>query len=153
MNLPGEPSREDPWYLEGLRFECRRCHACCKARGEYVFVYIEDQEVEPIARALGLSPRAFLKRFCTRHEGERVLRFEEELCPLHDGRGCRVHPVRPVQCRTWPFWPENLQSREAWEEKVGSFCPGAGRGRLWSFAEIVALAREMAENSGETWNP
>ncbi len=151
MTGPGRP--REPWYLEGIRFECRRCHACCRARGEYVFVYIEDDEVAPIAKALGISPQKFLEEFCATHEEERVLRFETELCPLHDGEGCRAHPFKPVQCRTWPFWPENLESRRAWEEKVASFCPGAGQGRLWSFAEIVAQAREMAESSGETWNP
>ena len=149
---PPEEARK-PWYLQGIRFQCRLCHACCKARGEYVFVYIEDDEVGPIAEALGITAEEFLEEYCAEHEGERVLRFESELCPLHDGEGCRVHRAKPLQCRTWPFWPENLESRRAWQEKVASFCSGAGAGRLWSFAEIVARARETARASGETWNP
>ena len=24
--------------------------------------------------------------------------------------GCTVYPARPVQCQTWPFWPENVET-------------------------------------------
>ena len=39
---------------------------------------------------------------------------------------CSVYEARPVQCRTWPFWPENLESPEAWD--LASFeCEGMVR--------------------------
>lgn len=34
---------------------------------------------------------------------------------LRDGK-CQVYGARPKQCRTFPFWPENLESEKAWEE-------------------------------------
>ena len=29
-----------------------------------------------------------------------------------------------MQCRTWPFWPENMSSK-AWTS-IAAFCPGVG---------------------------
>jgi len=41
---------------------------------------------------------------------------------------CLVYEARPAQCRTWPFWPENMNAR-AWDREVVAFCPGVGKGR------------------------
>ena len=42
--------------------------------------------------------------------------------------GGRVYPVRPLQCRTYPFWPEVLASRQAWQREARR-CEGINRGR------------------------
>jgi len=52
--------------------------------------------------------------------------------------------VRPTQCRTYPFWPENVKSADAWHA-LEPDCPGLNRGRLFTPAEIDALARETDE--------
>jgi len=36
---------------------------------------------------------------------------------------CRVHPVRPERCRSWPFWPELRDSANGLSE-ARRFCPG-----------------------------
>ena len=59
------------------------------------------------------------------------------------GRGCTVYPVRPRQCRTWPFWASNVASRAAWERTKKS-CPGAGQGDLISAEEITRRLRVIA---------
>lgn len=41
---------------------------------------------------------------------------------------CSLYSVRPVQCRTWPFWPENLENREAWDG-LKEECPGIDKVR------------------------
>ena len=51
--------------------------------------------------------------------------------------GCTVYPARPVQCQTWPFWPENVETPEDWD-RVRSVCPGSGHGRLYTVDEIVS---------------
>jgi len=58
-------------------------------------------------------------------------------CIYYDsaGRGCTIYPVRPLQCRTWPFWPGNVSSQEAWEETART-CPGMGHGQLITLEEI-----------------
>ncbi len=41
-----------------------------------------------------------------------------------DGKAtCGIYPVRPMQCRTWPFWEMNLQTPAAWTH-AASRCPG-----------------------------
>jgi len=39
---------------------------------------------------------------------------------------CSVYPVRPHQCKTWPFWPENLTSARDWADAART-CPGMAR--------------------------
>ena len=57
-------------------------------------------------------------------------------CPLlgTDGR-CRVYAQRPVQCRTWPWWDENLASPDRWED-AATRCPGMNKGELHSHLAI-----------------
>jgi Fe-S-cluster containining protein len=50
-----------------------------------------------------------------------------------------VYPVRPRQCRTWPFWESNLRSPETWAETC-RVCPGSGTGRLYQIEEIHSQA-------------
>jgi Fe-S-cluster containining protein len=51
---------------------------------------------------------------------------------------CGIYPVRPLQCRTWPFWDGNLASAENWNA-AAKRCPGMNRGRRFGKAEIEAL--------------
>ena len=39
---------------------------------------------------------------------------------VHTIRACTVYPVRPLQCRTWPFWPENLSSKQSWDHAASA---------------------------------
>ena len=64
-------------------------------------------------------------------------------CPLLIGNDCSVHPVKPAQCRTFPFWSELLDDRDAWDE-AKDYCPGmdAPDGRLYTAREIRKIKRE-----------
>lgn len=57
-------------------------------------------------------------------------------------RRCSIYPVRPIQCRTWPFWPANLVSREAWD-RARTLCPGMDRGPLVQLDVIERQASEI----------
>lgn len=131
------------WYEEGLRFECTACGRCCIDRGDYAFVFLNRGEEKPLARALGLTVPAFLERYTQGVDGLVVLENggeERDRCIfLQEGRRCRVYEARPLQCRTWPFWPENLLKR-MWEGEIAPSCPGVGRGRLYSRPEIEEIA-------------
>ena len=59
---------------------------------------------------------------------------------------CSVYEARPTQCRTWPFWPEVMNAK-SWKTEVESFCPGVGKGPLWSKTEIEKIMAEDFENS------
>ena len=62
--------------------------------------------------------------------------------PSSAGKGCVIYPVRPAQCRTWPFWESNLRSRKNWDS-IAEGCPGIGRGPLIGVDEIVSRMREF----------
>jgi Fe-S-cluster containining protein len=42
-----------------------------------------------------------------------------------------------MQCRTWPFWQEVVESQESWKE-AASECPGINAGTLHSADDILA---------------
>lgn len=135
-----------PWYAKGLRFECTQCGKCCKNHGEYTYVYLTERELTDIPRFLGLDRDEFLRRYCTKDEGQLwSLRMDTPACPfLGDDNRCGIYPVRPKQCATWPFWEENLE-RKVWEGPVKDCCPGIDRGPLTSAAEVERIARETED--------
>jgi len=57
------------------------------------------------------------------------------------GRKCTIHPVRPSQCRSWPFWPDNLAGANSWN-KAAQLCSGINRGRCYSFEKIQRIKKE-----------
>jgi uncharacterized protein len=133
------------WYHEGLRFSCTRCGNCCTSHGEYSYVYVAAPDQEALAAHLGLGVTEFLARYCAEEDGYVLLRMDQPECPfLTPERTCSVYPARPKQCRTWPFWEENLV-RARWEGPVAEICPGLGQGELHPAAEVERLARETEE--------
>ena len=128
------------WYSNGLRFECQRCGRCCTNRGPYAFVFLSEADVSALADHLGLGREVFLERHCTLHGGRLTLRHDLPRCEFQaDDGACTVYEARPQQCKSWPFWRENLQ-RETWEREVAPLCPGVGQGRLHTAEEIEEIA-------------
>jgi uncharacterized protein len=122
---------ERPWYAEGLRFSCTQCGNCCSGAPGYVWV--TEEEAAGIAAYLNLSVEEFGRQHL-RRIGQRLSLREwsngdcEWLVRYPDGKTkCAVHPARPVQCRTWPFWESNLESPAAWRA-AGRTCPGLNVG-------------------------
>ena len=121
---------EEPWWAEGLPFACTQCGKCCTAHGGYQFVYVNEGERRRLARHLGISRARFLERYTDSDEdGYPVLRFVDGRCVFLEGKRCRVHEAKPVQCGTWPFWLELLEDRETYQREVLEFCPGSKQGR------------------------
>jgi Fe-S-cluster containining protein len=130
-----------PWYAGGLRFACLPdCGGCCLQADGRDHVYVTPEDVGRLAAFLGLSRREFRRRHTRRDDGWTGLRFEHRTCPFLEGTRCRVHAARPAQCRTFPFWPEHLRRREAWEA-VAAYCPGIGRGDRVPLVRIRSLRR------------
>jgi Fe-S-cluster containining protein len=135
---------EAPWYRGGLAFACTRCGACCTGAPGYVWV--DEAQIARLAGHLGLDPAAFARRF-VRRVGDRLSLIERPGgdCVFWDRQaGCTVYPARPEQCRTWPFWAENLASEADWRD-AGRGCPGIDRGRLYTVEEIQAAVRRSPD--------
>jgi Fe-S-cluster containining protein len=131
-----------PWYRDGLSFTCTRCGHCCTGAPGYVWV--GDEEIAALAAARSLSITQF-KRAFVRRVGDRYSLIEKPGgdCVFWDRHaGCTVYAARPVQCRTWPFWPENIESPEHWVEATRN-CPGSGQGRVFTLEEIRAAAAKV----------
>ena len=149
----------EQFYRGGLRFECTRCSRCCRIDPGYVF--LSERDIRPLARFLGLDAEPFVRRYCRTVgvAGTRRLSLREKAnidrifwdAENAEG-GCTVYAARPLQCRSYPFWAANLGSAQEWED-AASVCPGIGRGRVHSPAEIERWlrrrAREPLFNPGE----
>jgi len=126
------------WYESGLSFTCTQCGNCCSGAPGYVYVTAEERE--RIAEFLGRSVEE-LKPDYVRRAGLRHSLTERPNgdCVFLQNQGgkriCGIYPVRPLQCRTWPFWNNNLKSQETWAE-AASTCPGMNNGRHHSFVAI-----------------
>ncbi|MDR2344869.1 MAG: YkgJ family cysteine cluster protein [Planctomycetaceae bacterium] len=125
------------WYKDGLRFGCTSCGSCCG--GGPGFVWVTQNEIERLAAKFGITPELFEKLFVwTVKEGHRSLKeYPNGDCVLLDEKTkkCKFYEERPIQCKTWPFWDQNLNKKIFWD-LMSEHCPGCNRGRLYSLDEI-----------------
>jgi Fe-S-cluster containining protein len=123
-----------------LRFECTRCGACCTGTASST-VMLADGEAERIRRHLSLSTAWFRRRYIERAESGDALRLDDGRCPFLGAHGgCRIYPVRPRQCRSYPFWPELVATQTAWRREARR-CEGIGRGAVVPVAHIERMLR------------
>ena len=103
-----------------ILFRCLRCGDCCKGYGG---TYVTDQDIEAIAGFIGLDPGRFVAQYCT-FSGSRPLLTQRSdgYCIFWDGL-CKIHPVKPLMCRRWPFIDSLLVDLSNWLIMADS-CPG-----------------------------
>lgn len=137
-----DPQTDSPWYRDGLSFECTRCGACCTGAPGYVWV--NEDEIHRLAELRGETVEHFAKVFLRQVGGDLSLVEKPggDCIFWSKDEGCTVYEGRPVQCRTWPFWSENIETPEAWED-VKKGCPGSGSGRVFSLDEIRESAARI----------
>lgn len=166
MQLPVLPPstdkpKKDPWYADGLQFTCTQCGNCCT--GGPGFVWLTTDEIVKLAAYLKMTPEETVEQYCRKIDGKFSLTevrnaagnydcvFLKDVPAARSGkggdnaegvqltkRGCSVYPVRPLQCRTWPFWPENLSNKRTWTA-ASRKCHGMNVGRSFSINEIHAV--------------
>jgi Fe-S-cluster containining protein len=140
-----KPEPPAKWWHEGVRFECQGSGRCCVSRGQYGFVYLTIEDRRAMAKHLKFSTSAFTRKFCEKEGGIWKLRDFNENCRFLDGKMCGVYEARPVQCRTWPWWPE-VMGAKAWAKEVAAYCPGVGKGRTWTREEIDENLRAQKQS-------
>ncbi len=128
-------------FKSGIRFECQGTGKCCMSRGAYGYVYFSLADRRRMAAHLGIPTATFTRRYCTQTHGSFHLTDPKKDCVFLEGKRCSAYEGRPSQCRTWPFWPENMNAR-TWNSEVAPFCAGVGKGRLYSPEEIVKTLKE-----------
>ncbi len=129
-----------------LQFECQPgCVQCCDRNG---FVYITEDDLRRISAFLGMTEAAFEAKFVYRTARQlRLRKPRHSQCHfLHKNAGgggrCTIHPVKPVQCRTYPYWPELIEYRDVWNHEAKK-CPGINKGPLIQIGQALEIAEEM----------
>jgi hypothetical protein len=140
-------SRGKRFYAAGLRFECQGEGACCVSRGKYGYVYLSFNDRRRLAAHFKLTTSEFTARYTEKEDGLYQLNYKDKDCPFLQENRCAVYDARPWQCRTWPFWPENMNT-EVWQREVASYCPGIGKGRLYTADEIEAILLKKKDVPG-----
>jgi Fe-S-cluster containining protein len=128
------------WWDEGVCFSCLSCGRCCgESPGTVSFTEAEESAM---SSALGISVFEFRALYVWRRYGAPSLREREnydcvflERVPL---LRCGIYDVRPLQCRTFPFWPEVMRSRSSWGRFADS-CPGMNQGAFHDSRDIASL--------------
>jgi len=98
-------------------------------------------EVVVISEYLGVSVDLFLDEFCeivSPHDGPSTYKLKTRSggdCVFFEDGGCRIHSVKPGECRIYPIL---LHEGVIW----WVHCPGSGKGRRYGFYEIRRLAGE-----------
>jgi len=105
---------------------CEACGGRC-CTGESGYIWINYDEIEKMAAFLGFSVEGFaalyLRKVKHRYSlTEKPLAKDNFACIFFDEskNRCSVYPVRPLQCRTFPFWQQFKNN----EDEVRRECPG-----------------------------
>jgi Fe-S-cluster containining protein len=99
-------------------------------------VWVTEEEVTAIAEKLGMRREKVMELYVRRVWRRYSLKEKANGdCVMLEGGRCAVYDVRPTQCVTFPFWRENLRTRNDWEE-LSQHCPGINRGPLIGWEEI-----------------
>ncbi len=104
---------------------CNDCDAfCCKGEGH---VFLDENDIERISNHLHLNREEFLKLYTKRAEYINrvslisIKTMGETRCVfLNKDNRCEIYPVRPKQCKSFPFW-ENLKGKNV--DFVRTLCP------------------------------
>ncbi len=117
-------------WKEGFAFgfnpdACDECDGKC-CRGSSGYVWLKNQELEKISSYLDLSTVDFINQYIDVVDARLSLREKisgnEYLCYFFDmeKEQCLIYPVRPQQCRDFPFWDRYRQKRDISLDQ----CPG-----------------------------
>ncbi len=107
------------------------------------YVYLTETDLKRAAKFTGMTARAFEKKYVyrTRHE-MRFRKPPDKQCSFLLENGCSIHPAKPTQCRTFPFWPELVERPAAWT-RTGGYCPGIGKGPLIQIGTALEMSEEQ----------
>jgi Fe-S-cluster containining protein len=108
-------------------------------------VYLTLEDRQRMAATLGIPTRQFTREYCVKADGYFHLVNRGPDCLFLEGGRCSVYEGRPTQCRTWPFWPENMKAKK-WNA-IAAFCPGIGQGDTVPAERIRDILREQRRST------
>lgn len=130
------------FFDDGLYFKCIQCGDCCT--GEPGTIYVSAAEIESIAAHLQLAVDEFRAVYLYPYKDSYSIKEDHRGHCLFYQEGCTIYPLRPLQCRTFPFWFSNVRSESRWR-RIADQCPGIGHGKRYSREEIIKIARSTMQ--------
>jgi uncharacterized protein len=134
-------------YKKGLRFKCQGSSNCCVSRDSYGYVYLSKKDVSRLSKFVDLQFNDFINLYCDETNGFLHLKEKKGIseCLFLKNKKCSIYTARPTQCRTWPFWSENMNAKK-WNKDISKFCPGIGKGKIIFFNNIQKKITEDDKN-------
>ena len=119
--------------LKGINFQCQGSANCCISRGSYGYVYLSKKDILLLSQFKKIKIDTFIHRYCDKTDGFIHLKEKNghSECQFLQNKKCSIYKARPTQCRTWPFWSENMKPK-IWNQDISKFCPGIGKGELYN---------------------
>ena len=140
-------------FKNGIKFKCQGSSNCCVSHGQNGFVYLSLKDTKKIAKHLNLDIDKFKKKYCDYTDGYLHLKEIKKNgeCRFLKNKKCTIYKSRPIQCRTWPFWRENMNAKE-WNNNIINFCPGIGKGKKINFSKILKKINQDINNEKDIIN-
>lgn len=139
MKLSGKKS----YYKKAnLRFHCTGCGKCCYGDPNTHYIAISDREAVSIQRYLKISRETFFDTYTEvlPWRGRGIQLRPDGACPfLFEGK-CQIYQQRPAQCKTYPFWPEVVNTRNDWLSEAYR-CEGINQGEIIPLEKIEQQLR------------
>jgi len=126
--------------MKQLPFDCTGCGNCCKTTGN---VYMSPEEVSSAASYKNITTAEFIDLYAgykleTTSTSKAIAAGDGEVpwillqnrdpkstegpaaCVFLDRESnqCGIYSVRPIQCSTYPFWSNILESEQNWNDEV-----------------------------------
>ena len=134
-------------FKKGIHFKCQGSSNCCVSRGTYGYVYLSKKDILRLSNYIGLNIKDFIRLYCDKTDG--FIHFIEKMkngdCQFLANKRCSIYKARPTQCRTWPFWKENMNAKK-WNNEIAKFCPGIGKGDIIKKVEIEKKIKDDEKN-------
>ncbi|MBW7857467.1 MAG: YkgJ family cysteine cluster protein [Leptonema sp. (in: Bacteria)] len=130
---------------EVFKWTCTACGQCCRGPGA---VYFTENDLVNIRQYLNLDKPSktnqekwnrILKKLVQKKQNNFFVHQTDDACMfLGKDNKCTIYEVRPLQCRTFPFWTSNFEGKESYQA-LKALSPGVrnGRGQPFSNQDVV----------------
>eukprot|EP01040_Poterioochromonas_malhamensis_P011595 gene11595-12647_t len=123
------------WVQEDrVKFSCTGCGRCCQNDGE---VWFNLEEFTELAMSLNMPAETAMELYVDEVKSDWVkmknkvvatpsnswipnLIQDSDQCIFlgSDGKACSIYDQRPIQCRTYPYWPRLLKDVKEWKKEI-----------------------------------
>ena len=101
---------------------CKECEGNC-CIGESGYIWVTREEIKNIANFLKMDVEAFIDKYLFKVGYKfsiKEKKYKNGFACIFFDNGCQIYPVRPKQCKSFPFWDYFKDKIELLQKE----CPG-----------------------------